>query len=172
MEPNACIAGIDPGSKGAIAFLYPRQGKLAVYGLPVTKVVGSSRTFTYADGAGLAALCRLHAPVKAFLERVHSLPGDGAVGAFSFGDNFGTIKGVLGTLGIETYQIEPSVWKKTMKAPADKALSRKRANDLFPECVKLFTRADKAEAAMIALYGSLRTNWIFERIQPWKERNQ
>jgi crossover junction endodeoxyribonuclease RuvC len=83
------------------------------------------------------------------------MPGEGHVGAFSFGDGFGVIKGVLAGLRIPSTSVEPQVWKKTLRVPADKKLSKARAIELFPDCSKKFTRPDLAEACMIALYGMM-----------------
>lgn len=164
-----CIAGADPGSHGAVAFIWPDLGKLMVTDLPTFKLSGSSRTFTYCDGVGLADLLEKHTPVHTYLERVHSMPTDGAVGAFTFGNNFGTIIGVHAGLRIPLSQVTPSVWKSNLKVPADKKESTARAKALFPACSKLFTRGDKAEAAMIALYGLLHLGHVLKkRLEPWE----
>ena len=150
-----CVAGVDPGSNGAVAFLYPEEGWLCVYDMPVFKVDGTKRTFTYADGIGLADLIEAHNPVHTYLEKVHAMAGDGLVGAWSFADNFGTIKGVHAGLRVPLTQVPPQVWKKSLRVPADKKQSSSRARELFPACSSLLTRSDKAEAAMIGLYGLL-----------------
>src|ERR1700757_4843073 len=106
-----CIEGIDPGAKGAVAFIWPDEGRMHVVNLPVYKVTGTARTFTYADGEGLADLVEQYHPTQLYLERVHSMPHDGPVGAFAFGDNFGTIKGVHNALRVSITPVEPGVWK-------------------------------------------------------------
>lgn len=154
MTLGPCFEGIDPGAKGAVSFLWPHECWLQVYDLPVTKVVGTERTFTYVDAEALVDLIELHKPNKAFLERVHSLPHDGPVGAFSFGDNFGSIKGAHARR-VDIKTVEPSVWKSNLKVTSNKQEAKARAKELFPRCVHFFTRPDKAEAAMISLYGVL-----------------
>jgi hypothetical protein len=160
---SRCILGIDPGSKGAIACLWPEDGLLRVENVPVYKVQ-RDRLHTYVDGVKLGTLLRELKPDVAWLEEVHSMPHDGHVGAFTFGDNFGSLRTALSVLGINTEMIKPSVWKANLRASADKNDSRKRADLLFPHCAALFTRPDKAEAAMIALYGALHMGCRLKRV--------
>jgi hypothetical protein len=158
-----CISGIDPGSKGAIAFVWPEDGLFDVYDLPVIKTEGSSRTFTEADPIAIADLMRRHNPIHVYREKVHSMPTDGVVGAFTFGDNNGTIRGVLGALGIPVTPISPNIWKKNLRVPANKKDSTSRAKELMPACAGLFTRPDKAEAGMIALYGVMHLGHVLKK---------
>lgn len=148
-------AGIDPGSKGAVAFLDPDEGKIDVHDLPIEVVVGAKRLFRYVDAPALVTLLRSRSPALGYLERVHAMPHDGAVGAFTFGDNFGTIKGVFAGCGVALSKVSPDTWKKALRVPADKTQAVKRALEVFPSCEGLFTRPDRAEAALICLYGLL-----------------
>lgn len=163
MASSICIEGIDPGADGALAFLWPTEGLLLVENMPVVREAGTSRTFTYVDGEKLTDLVRRHQPGLAYLERVHAMPRDGAVGAFSFGDNYGTVKGVHAALGVPVHRTEPATWKANMGVRADKSTSVARAKVLFPGCSAFFTRADRAEAALIALYGALRSGYRITR---------
>jgi crossover junction endodeoxyribonuclease RuvC len=170
MSKSHFIVGIDPGTHGAVAFLSVTENghaTLATHDIPINHVVGSTRVFNLVDAERLTELLRGRAIDEVWLERVHSMPEEGAVGAFSFGENFGTIKGVCGALGLTVNLVEPSVWKAALNVPAEKALSKARAFELFPLCVKLFRRVDKAEASMIALYGALFSGWRFAgKIKP------
>ena len=99
------------------------------------------------------------APERVILEHVHSMPSDGHVGAFRFGDSFGVIRGVLGALGLQPVLIAPAEWKPAIGAPADKRKSRARASELFPGQAHLWKRAKddgRAEAAMLGLYALKR----------------
>ena len=150
-----CVEGLDPGSKGAVAFLYPDDGILDVFDLPTFQVDGTKRTMTYADGVGLADLVEPRKPAHAYLEKVHAMAGEGPVGAFTFGDNFGTLKGVHNALRVPLTLVSPQVWKANLKVPKDKKQAVARARELFPACSSLFTRPDRAEAALIGFYGLL-----------------
>lgn len=153
---SACYAGIDPGKNGAVAIMWPSLGKLLLRSIPIKKVQGTSRVFSFCDTDALTELFEEYQPERATLERVHSFPTDGAVGAFSFGDNFGSIKGVLSGLHIPRTLVEPNVWKAAMGVTSDKQECKKRAKLIFPECAKLITRPDIGEAALICLYGILQ----------------
>jgi hypothetical protein len=150
-----CIEGIDPGAHGAVSFIWPEIAKMKVYDLPTYKQFISGNDRLFADGVKLAALVRKHSPTYLYLENVHVMPNDGKVGAFSFGENKGTIKGVHQALDVPFEQVAPQSWQAAMHCPADPKKAVERAKMLFPNCIKLFTRSDKAESAMIALYGVL-----------------
>ena len=157
------IEGCDPGAKGAVAFVDPKRGWLYLHDLPVTKRTGSSRVITEADGIRLASLVKFHNPLHLYLEKVSSSPQMGVAGAFSFGDNYGTIKGVHSALDVPMSFVAPQTWKANLKVPADKKEALARARQLMPGCSELFTRADKAEAALIALYGCFHSGNIVEK---------
>lgn len=150
-----CIVGIDPGSKGAIGFLWPDDGVAAVFDIPIAETTGTSRTFREVEPVVLAALFKRFDPIHVYLERIHSLPTDGVVGAFTFGDNFGSLKGVIGAIGIPLSRVAPEVWKKSLKVPKDKKQAVARARELFPACADAFTRPDRAEALLIGFYGMM-----------------
>ena len=168
MSDAVCIEGIDPGSMGAVAFLWATYGWLKVVSLPTFKVT-KSRTFTYVDAESLVDLIEEHRAVHGYLERVHSHPHDGPVGAFTFGDNFGSIKGCHARR-VPLTEVEPGLWKTRMGVVANKKESIARAKWLMPDCSQLFTRSDLAEAAMIALYGAFDMNIpVNRRIKPYTE---
>ena len=150
-----CFEGIDPGAHGAVSFIWPETAQIAIYDLPILTRFVSGNDRRYVDGVALAELVRKHAPTYLYLEDVHAMPRDGIVGAFSFGENKGTIKGVHQALGIPFEQVPPQSWQAAMHCPADPKKAKARAAVLFPSCIKYFTRADQAESAMIALYGVL-----------------
>lgn len=120
-----CIA-IDPGKNGGIA---------AITGAP-----SSARAFvmpsTVHDLALLLmdlAAADLLGDVQVVVERVHAMPTDGGVSAFSFGENFGMIQGVLAALLIPYRFVTPQQWQKKVGAlPKDRA-ERKRALKAFAQ---------------------------------------
>lgn len=150
------IVGIDPGISGAIAFM--RDGDLVnVEDLPVVEVAhgkGSREELS----PQLLHDRLLDADVRidvAVLEDVNAF-GMGRTSAFRFGENVGTIKGVLAASGIRTVMVTPQKWKKAMGLGRDKALSRARAIELWPDSSHLFKRKmdhNRAEAALIAEWG-------------------
>ncbi len=159
------VLGIDPGTKGGLG-LVRRDGRcLGLWKLPYMKVQQASGGFkSYVDAAALAQLLRgLPAlPDEAWLEDVFSRPGEGHVGAFSFGEGKGTIKGVLAALGVPRKDIAPATWKTAMGVSGlgDKAALKagavEKAKKLFPDAPAKLVKLDgPAEGLLIAAYGVL-----------------
>ena len=149
------ILGIDPGKSGALTFIDTDMCTITVYDMPV-RDVGKTSKRTEVNGDLLGAHLRHHNPDVAVIEDVWSTANDGHVGAFSFGDAYGTVKGACGALGIRLDRVRPQVWKKTMRVTADKDTSRARAAELFPDVAPLFARKKddgRAESALIAFFG-------------------
>lgn len=150
------ILGIDPGLSGALALLSPEGNVLAIEDMPTIEVVINGKKRRSMPPVALANTIRILAPQKAFLENVGVRPGEGAVGAFSFGRNLGQIEGVLAALQIPTTLVHPATWKRRMNIPADKGGARMKAMALFPDKVDLFKRVKddgRAESALLAYYG-------------------
>lgn len=147
-----CILGLDPGMTGACAFFFPvTPNRIAVEDMPVTdkQVVP----------AALARMIERFAPTHAYVEAVHSMPRDGHQAAFKFGRSFGTALGVLGALDVPMTLVTPQTWKRAYRLGGEDAKERARATAqrLFPASVEHFQRIkdhNRAEAALIALYGS------------------
>ena len=92
----------------------------------------------------------------AWVEDVHSMPGQGVASTFKFGRSVGVVEGALSALGIPIRWVSPAKWKKAMGLPADKGAARRRAIELWPDHAHLFARVKddgRAEAALIAEYG-------------------
>jgi len=152
------ICGIDPGLSGAVAFLNEDGTYAGVEDMPV--LVGTTGRKEL-DAAGLAEILRSYAPSRATVERVSSRPGEGAVGAFSFGSTFGGILAVLATLQIPTTLVQPAAWKRRAGIPAgaDKAASIATAKRLIPTAspaLSLKKHDGRAEALLLARHGLLK----------------
>jgi len=149
------VLGIDPGKSGSLAFIDTEKCTIVVYDMPV-RSLGKDSKRTEVNAEVLGALLNHHDPDVAVIEDVWSTANDGHVGAFSFGDSYGTVKGACGALAIPLSRVRPQVWKKTMRVTADKDTSRARAAELFPDVAQLFARKKddgRAESALIAFYG-------------------
>jgi hypothetical protein len=95
------------------------------------------------------------------IEKVSSLPGDGHVGAFTFGYSYGYLRGVLAALlspDIPVYELTPQTWKSQyglIRQPKSAACDL-CANRFFPAVKGIFRglrgsyRHDTADAALIA----------------------
>lgn len=150
------ILGIDPGVTGAVSAFIDGD-MISVLDLPMIKVkVGKGFRKQLVPGTLADMLDKCPPGTTAFLEQVSSRPGEGAVGAFSFGRGFGQIEGVLAALSIPFTLVHPQKWKKAVGCAADKGLARMMATRLFPTFASQFARVmddGRAEAALIGLYG-------------------
>lgn len=96
--------------------------------------------------------------LKAFIENVHSMPGQGVCSVFSFGDNCGFIRGVLTALKIPYEKVTPQKWQQALSCNSKKGMTKvqhknqtkAKAQQLWPD--RTWTHAI-ADAALIAEYG-------------------
>ena len=148
-EEAKMILGIDPGLDGGIAILDGNAIEL-LETIPTEKKTGFIKR--QVDAQKLSNILRVYPDLICYLERVASRPGQGVGSVFSFGDTYGTIRGVLGALNIPTYTISPQAWKKELKI-SSKEDSLKASQDLFSGLK--FRKKDHniAEALLIAYYG-------------------
>lgn len=152
------VVGVDPGLSGALFFL--DLDRRPAYGtaidIPVHLLTRGGKTKREIDVAGLALL--LSRPLlHAFVETVNAMPGQGVTSMFAFGRALGTVLGVLGALEIPTTMVSPAQWKRSLALSKGKGAARSRASQLLPHCAFQWPLAghhDRAEAALLALYGS------------------
>lgn len=133
--------GIDPGKTGAVAILDDKGKYFDV--------------LDFDDPRLLETLTELSPVLNfAFLEKVHSMPGQGVVSTFSFGENFGWWQGVLGAIGVPYVFVRPQDWMKRFSlqksSPSDKP-GLEVARKLFPEApLSLKKHHNRADALLIA----------------------
>jgi len=163
------IIGIDPGLSGAIA-VKTSTGWFLVDMPTLTTVVGKKKRAIYDQGLLLDKLRRCARPgvhTVAYVEEVGGMPGQSAPRAFNFGFGCGLIRMALVASGIAIEPVRPQEWKSALRVPKDKRASIARACELLPYIADRFDgrsggseaqRSGRAEAAMIALYGSQRRN--------------
>ena len=143
--------GIDPGIHGGVA-VYNEDGYRSEE-MPFMATGAKGRNCI--NPVGLKAILQLMGKQTVYLERVHSMPRDGVTRAFSLGDSFGCIRGVIMTLGYPLILVTPQIWKKHFKLTSDKELCRAKAIQLFPdEDLNRKKDVDRAEALLIAYYGA------------------
>lgn len=155
MQTQDLICGIDPGKSGAIAILDRAGDLVAVYDMPTTKTSTGRQAV---DPHGVAEILRKHEPSMTVLEQVATRPGEGAVGAFSFGTSYGVVLGVLAALGLRHKLTRPDAWKKQVGIPAksEKSVSIAFAKRLVPSCADALAgpkgglKDGRAEAVLLA----------------------
>jgi hypothetical protein len=152
MKPRL-FAGIDPGITGAVGIVGENGAFHAVHDMPTLTTTTGRRQV---DPAALAAILRQHGPAFTLVERVGARPGEGAVGAFAFGQTYGAILAVLGTLALPHDVIQPASWKRKAGIPpgAAKGVSVTTAKRLMPGAHGHLARVKddgRAEALLLAL---------------------
>lgn len=145
------ICSVDPGAKGAIAWLSDVGKLLDVHDMPALEVRGKLRV----SAQLLRPLFSPKAKVV-FIEEVHAVYGSGAANSFVFGQAAGLVEGVCAGLGLPIIFVKPPEWKKALKLSPDKGLSRQMAIRLWPDMADRFSlskHSDRAEAALVGYYG-------------------
>ena len=89
--------GIDPGKDGALAMISD---------------VGAASVVVFDPDIYKSALRAFPGQARAVLEHVGAMPGHGVTSTFSFGENFGYIKGLLEAYQIPYELVRPQRWKK------------------------------------------------------------
>lgn len=142
--------GIDPGKDGALAVIFD--------GMDETMV------FPYGEREYINTLQNLSGyNVKTCLEHVTAMPKQGVTSMFSFGENFGYIRGMLEAYGIPYELVRPHKWKKEFGI-SDKNQSVEVCKRLFPGvCLRRTERCKKdhdgmAEALLMAEYARRHFN--------------
>lgn len=162
MAGERAIIGIDPGLGGALARYWPGSQALQLADMP-TLDIGKGKSVKRAiDEYALARLIDDWAATAScvWLEQVGVRPGEGGVGAFTFGKGYGLLRGICAANFLTIHDVTPQAWKKTLRVAGDKDLARQRASALFPRHAQhwpLKKHDGRAEAAMIALYGAGRS---------------
>lgn len=149
------FVGIDPGRKGAIAFL-DSKGNASVYDM-ITEEQFSHR---------LLPVC--YSSCEVAVEQVHAMPGQSCKSNFTFGEQNMLAKLIGMCYNIHPVMVSPQKWKGyygLKKAPEESTTDFKHrsvllARELFPKLEdKLFISKDgRAEALLIAKW--LRDNSV------------
>ncbi|MDQ6701985.1 MAG: hypothetical protein M3Z96_02180 [Pseudomonadota bacterium] len=152
------ILGIDIGVQGAVAIVDQSGGLVEIHDMPVLQDGPAGRRAVNAPLLA-AIIFKSHAD-HAFVEHVSARPGEGAVGAFSFGRSRGVIEGVLAAAGVPCQFLTPASWKRSVGLTlASKDAARSEAIRRWPNHAMLFARVKddgRAESALIAVAGFIQ----------------
>ena len=148
------IAGIDPGTNGAIAIL-DSENPDSVALLDLKKItINNIHNWLHSQ-------LRFRGS-QIWVEDIHSMYGMSAKSNFSFGRNLGSILAIIELLkGIPPKTVTPKVWQKyvgvTAKGKAIKKQVAKIAQYLYPQAELHGKRGGlldgRSDALMIAYYG-------------------
>lgn len=152
---NLIYIGIDPGKSGAMAALlcWPEGTVLDVQTAVFDEMAYRDKLETLSKCPGGCVCC---------LEKVHAMPKQGTASTFTFGDNFGLIRGLLTAFRIPFQLVPPQKWKGEFGLNSDKQRSIDVCRRLFPEVSLRRTercRTDDdgmAEALLMAEYARRR----------------
>ncbi len=157
--------GIDPGKYGAVGVITDHLDGALEVSVCDTPIKTNRQGKKECDDALMAAMLFPYRNGRAiaFLENVHSMPGEGVSSSFKFGTGFGMWRGILSAYKIPYSLVSPQSWRaKVMPGrKGGKELSLERCRELFPGYKNLFTRAKddgRADALLIAEYGRMITN--------------
>ena len=139
--------GVDPGKHGALAVIAGELVKVVPFDEDAYRQV-------LASVRGRMAMC--------CLEKVGAMPGQGVTSMFSFGENYGYIRGLLEANEIPYQAVRPQDWKKEFGVTGDKSTSVMVCKRLFPQVSLLPTERSRkendgmAEALLLACYAQRR----------------
>ena len=164
------VVGIDPGLKGAIAFVEYEKciidtslppirsfplvlNSCSVIDLPTTIFVDDREI---PDAVHIFELIEDFNPDFVILEHVEARPGRGATSAWRFASGFGATKTacMLAAPG-RVHFVRPRIWKSAMRLSDDKIESIVSARSAFPELSDSLTRKmddGRAEALLLCKY--------------------
>lgn len=145
------VVGGDPGVHGAVAVIGPLGRVLFVQGfqpdMTLTEVRDACRAAARIAGPG----------AHAWVESVNSRPGEGHVGAHTFGRAKGWLEMGLRAHDLEVHHVGAMMWQARLECltGGNKNVSKRRAVDLFGAQVPKITHVI-ADALLIAEYGRLQ----------------
>ena len=121
MSTNKIYIGIDPGSDGAMAIMWPEIPATATSDATPARITlhpfKDESPYKIAD---LLKKAKEIAPILVTVEDVHSRPTDGGVQAFAFGHNVGLIHGFLIANCIPYITVSPQNWQSEIWIRNDK----------------------------------------------------
>lgn len=136
--------GIDPGKSGALAVIYD-TAEIEVFPFDFNTYTRVLNALEFTQ-------------VKACVEKVNAMPGQGVVSMFNFGHNLGFIEGLLSAYYLPYQLVPPVKWKKEFSLSSDKQKSIECCQKLFPGVSLLATDRSRkphdgmAEALLMAEY--------------------
>jgi len=161
------ILGIDPGITGAVACYDTNLEKVThIYDMPTEMIAVSGKSRPRVSAQGVRELLWSSAASHMAIEKVGGLPGQSGSASFNFGRGVGVIIGIAATMEFQIEEIPPVTWKAKLRVPKDKVAAATRASEMMPHLSHEWrhkTRADRAEAAMTAVYAG-RFVWTKETL--------
>ena len=152
------IIAADPGLRGAVAALKNGNQIVWLQDMPTKELSNGKRMVCARQLTETLKQIMSEHPHEQFtcmIEKVGVMPGEGIVGAFSFGRGFGILEACIIARGLPLDMVTPQVWKKAMRFTSDKDAVRIAMMKRFPQLAGMLKRKmddGRAEAIAIALY--------------------
>lgn len=152
------VIGIDPGKSGALAAM-TQDGHVAILVMPIAgKDIDA---VMISDWIKSFLLSKKYSPIFVCIEKVHAMPTQGVTSMFTFGFGVGLIHGILATLGVPFYVIDPKQWQQHVLSftTKDKNAAIDYVKRAYPDIAITATARSKkphsgiADAICIAQYG-------------------
>lgn len=107
------LCSFDPGFSGGMTIF--KDGLIVLcIPMPIKTVKCGKKDRKRINAVEVSKELKLHLVEHVIIEQVHAFPGQGGVGNFSFGQNFGTLLSVFEALGIPYEEVSPMRWKKAV----------------------------------------------------------
>jgi len=140
--------GIDPGKKGAIAWL-DESGALTAVEMPSTtkEVLLIIESMAQHEVKMLA------------LEKPIAMPGQGTKTTSTVFQAYGVLVAGLTVFHVPFIEVSPARWKRNLDLTSNKDMSRERASQMFPDYAhlwKLKRQDGVAEAALLAYWAKIK----------------
>jgi len=144
------IIGIDPGLSGGICSI--SGDKITAIKMPDTTTDIALHLMNLKELSGHR--------IKIYIEGVHAMPAQGVRSVWTFGQNYGELRGIMTALQIPFETVYPQTWMKAYGTPKKEKKERKlwlkaKAQELFP-MVKVTNY--NADALLIMEYGRRHYN--------------
>jgi crossover junction endodeoxyribonuclease RuvC len=151
--------GIDPGINGGLSIIEITDGAAPVLVEAIDVPVVGTGAKERVDVAAIRDFIEKHKPIRALIERAGVMPKQGIASGFKYGRAVGALEAAIALCAIPIEVIEPSTWKRFWHLPGrEKERARQLALEKFPAAHASLARKkdhQKAEAALLALYGAL-----------------
>ena len=159
--PKHAVIGVDPGLSGAIAIIWMgNKSNQIFFDMPTRlKLNGKGREVCGYTLFLIFERLKRHGFRfdHAYVENVHSMPGQGVSSTFSFGKAAGVVEGVLSSMKVIIYMVSPQSWKREAGLlGSEKDAARTLVKKLFPDiayCVKRKKDIGRADALLLAYFG-------------------
>lgn len=146
---DVAYVGVDPGKTGAISIIF--NGTVNVFSMPKTE---KSITAIFEEASK-------YKNIKAIIEKVHAMPGQGVTSCFTFGSIYGFLRASMHCFNISFDEVTPKAWMKKIGLFYEKGLNKRQkklcgldfAKVIYPNVHNL--NAKTADSLLIAHYAKI-----------------